>query len=152
MQQAAEPDVHLWEGLRPGRYVVGIEAWDDAGRILFPLASEPINLGSGEHRFVAHLRPSVSFHGRVLGVASADLAIALEDRAGRLVPVFPNGSEPADIVPLTGAGLFSVAVAPMGEFSLLVGEQEELREGRARKRVRLSLAGWSDQAIEIDLR
>lgn len=66
--------------------------------------------------------------------------------------VFPNGAVPADIVPVTGAGRFSVAVAPSGSFALVVGTEEELRSGRPRKRVPLSLTGWSDRALEIDLR
>ena len=151
MSKTNEPDAHVWDGLRPGRYVIGFEAWDQAGRTFYPVLSEPVDLGSGEHRFVAHLRLAAAFHGRVLGAPEADLAIALTDDAGRRVSLFPNGTNSTDVVPLDGRNHFQVSVAPAGGFTLIVGEPAELREGRTIKSVAVSLVGGEDREIEIDL-
>lgn len=153
MRIGSEPSAHEWAGLRSGRYQVGIEAWDAEGSLLYPMASEPMELGSGRHVFTAHLRPAGSLSGEARGASGAvALAVALVDDEGVPLPLFPATGRARDVLELDGRGRFSASVAPTGTFTLLVGTEREIRSGHPLWSGPVSIAPGENEPLEIDLR
>jgi hypothetical protein len=147
-----EPPAYEWPRVRPGCYRIGIEARDSEKRLLYPMASGPLEFGPGRYELVAHLRRGGSISGRVVGGSSSEaLAVALVGEHGVLLPLFPDGSNGIDIVPIDAKGRFQVELAPTGEFSLIVGSASELRAGDPRVKLPLSIKPGENEPLEIEL-
>ena len=144
---------HEWPAVRPGRYYVGIEAWDVDGMPLYPMASEPVALGSGRHEFVTRLRRGATLTGRVKGnFDPGTMGVALADDEGRLLPLFPDGKQPTQVVVCQGQGRFHVDLALTGEFTLLVGTESAIRAGRPLVQKPVTVGAGKNEPLEIDLR
>jgi hypothetical protein len=127
---AGEVPLHKLKPMNPGWYWLGIDATDAAGQRYHPCGTGLVYLSAGSYHFHFDLVRESHLSGRITNLGDRDdLCVALVTREGRAVQVLRTNRHLDEVVSIGEGGRFDIEGAPVGEFQLRVGSEQQLRRG-----------------------
>jgi hypothetical protein len=144
--------VHHCKPMNEGWYFIGIDATDADGQRFHPCGTGLVYLTPGDYHFHFDIVRQARIEGRVTNAsADSDLWAALVTREGRAVQVQRTTRHMAEIVPVGSGGRFALDGAPVGEFRLRVGTEQQLRGGEFIQELPTTIRSTSDAPLVIRL-
>jgi hypothetical protein len=143
-----------WPPLAEGIYWIGLCAKDDrTDELSYTEGTGWVYLKPGAYHFAFETVATTSIEGQLrASTPDRSLCVALADDAGRLLRVKADHSTIGTIVPTGADGSFWLEDAPTGRFTLRVGSESELRDGRFRIQRTVEFGERANAPLMIDVR
>jgi RNA polymerase sigma-70 factor (ECF subfamily) len=147
-----EVPVHHCKPMNEGWYFIGIDATDADGQRFHPCGTGLVYLTSGDYHFHFDIDRQARVEGRIANAdPGADLCVGLVTRDGRAVQVQRTTRHLAELVPVGSGGRFALDGAPVGEFRLRVGTEQQLRAGEFLQEVPVTVSTTNNTPLAIHL-
>ena len=138
--------------MNEGWYFIGIDATDADGQRFHPCGTGLVYLTPGDYQFHFDIVRQARIEGRITNAsADNDLWLALVTREGRAVQTLRTTRHLAEVIPVGSGGRFALDGAPVGEFRLRVGTEQQLRGGEFIQEVPVTIAATNNAPLEIRL-
>jgi RNA polymerase sigma-70 factor (ECF subfamily) len=147
-----EVPLHRLRPMSEGWYCLGIDAVDTDGLHYHACGTGLLYLRPGNYHFHFDLVRQTSIEGRIPNAdPESDLWVSLVTREGKPVQVQCRSRHMDDFVPVGSSGRFAIDGAPVGEFRLRVGAEQQLRGGEFIQEVPVTIAATNNAPLEIRL-
>jgi hypothetical protein len=150
LEEAQESPLQL-PRIQSGWMGLGVLATDVEGNRYFPMFLGPVHGDAGHHVVTFDLVPTGSIEGRVSGtLAQWNLAVALADERGRLLPLVVPCRRFARTQMIDGDGSFRIGMAPAGRVRLRMGSWTELEAGTSQRETIVDVPANGTVTVVID--
>jgi RNA polymerase sigma-70 factor (ECF subfamily) len=143
---------YTWPPLAEGRYWVGVCSKNQADSAQsYTEGTGWLDLRAGKYHFAFETVPTSTIEGRLKSDAlDRRLCVELVDESGRAIRTQRDRSHIDTVQHIGADGSFSIDGAPIGRFTLRVGDESELRAGRFRLERPIEIAE-KNEPLEITM-
>ena len=152
MQLAGDLPLHKLKPMNPGWYWIGIDGFDAAGERYHPCGTGLVHLTAGSYHFHFDLVRDTHVEGRITNAGERDnICVGLVTREGRAVQVLRTNRHLDEVVSLGEGGRFEIEGAPVGDYVLRVGTEQQLRAGEFIQEVPVTISPKDNAPIVVPL-
>jgi len=152
LHQSVTVPLHTLPPMSPGWYCFGVDALEASGQRFHPCGTGLVYLAPGSYRFHFDVVRQAHVAGRITNLGGRDeLCVGLVTPAGRAAQVMRTNLHLDEVVSIGAGGRFELEGAPVGEYRLRVGSEQQLRAGEFVAEVPLTITAGDNAPLEVRL-